>query len=232
LRTYELVTIFTPETLDDAVPESTERVHKLILNKGGAIGRIQRWGKRRLSYPINHHTEGHYVLTNFEMEPTEMSTLDSELQVSEEILRHMIVRVDEEVLKAEIAASEAAAARQAEQAAARAAAQAESEKAREAEATVANESATATAEDATPTATAEDTQAEATAEEAPAATEEEPATADAKVETVAADAAPAETDDSEGGSPTESETPTASDEPETEEPAKEDGDESESKGAS
>jgi small subunit ribosomal protein S6 len=214
LRTYELVTIFTPETLDDAVPESTERVHKLILNKGGAIGRIQRWGKRRLSYPINHHTEGHYVLTNFEMEPTEMSTLDSELQVSEEILRHMIVRVDEEVLKAEIAAGEAAAARQAEQAAARAAAQAESEKAREAEATVAAESATATAE------------------EAPAATEEEPATAEAKVETVAADAAPVETDDSEGGSPTESETPTARDEPETEEPAEENGDESESKGAS
>ena len=214
MRTYELVTIFTPETLDDAVPESTERVHKLILNKGGAIGRIQRWGKRRLSYPINHHTEGHYVLTNFEMEPTEMSTLDSELQVSEEILRHMIVRVDEEVLKAEIAAGEAAAARQAEQAAARAAAQAESEKAREAEATVAAESATATTE------------------EAPAATEEEPATAEAKVETVAADAAPAETDDSKSGPPTESETPTASDEPETEEPAEENGDESESKGAS
>ncbi len=232
MRTYELVTIFTPETLDDAVPDSTERVHKLISNKGGAIGRIQHWGKRRLSYPINHHTEGHYVLTNFEMEPTEMSTLDSELQVSEEILRHMIVRVDEEVLKAEIAAGQAAAARQAEQAAARAAAQAESEKAREAEATVAAESATATAEDATPTATAEDTQAEATAEEAPAATEEEPATAEAKVETVAADAAPVETDDGKGGPPTESETPTASDEPETEEPAKEDGDESESKGAS
>ena len=233
MRTYELVTIFSPETLDDAVPESTERVHKLILNKGGTIGRMQRWGKRRLSYPINHHTEGHYVLTNFELEPTEMSTLDSELQVSEEILRHLIVRVDEERLKVEIAASEAAAARQAEQAAARAAAQAESERAREAEAAAANEAAAAAteAETAKEAAPAGDAQPEAAAKEAPVVVDEKPVTAEGAVEPIAADGAEAETDDSKDDPPTDSDTSTAGEEPGPEEPAKEDDGESESKGA-
>ncbi|MFQ5872908.1 MAG: 30S ribosomal protein S6, partial [Dehalococcoidia bacterium] len=90
MRSYELVTIVTPETADEAVPATTEKVHQLIQNKGGTITDVQRWGRRKLSYAIDHHTEGHYVLTRFTLDPHLMSELDSELRVSEDVIRHLI----------------------------------------------------------------------------------------------------------------------------------------------
>ncbi|MFQ5933650.1 MAG: 30S ribosomal protein S6, partial [Dehalococcoidia bacterium] len=98
MRDYEIVTIFTPDTADDAVPGTTEKIHQLILNKEGSVGKVQRWGRRRLSYPIDHHTEGHYVVTRFSLEPQLISELDAELRVSEDVIRHLIVRVDSEGL--------------------------------------------------------------------------------------------------------------------------------------
>ena len=94
MRSYELVTIFTPDTSDDGVPATIEKTHQLIQNKGGTIIDVQRWGRRKLSYSIDHHTEGHYVLTRFTLDPHLMSELDSELQVSEDVIRHLIVGVE------------------------------------------------------------------------------------------------------------------------------------------
>ncbi|MEE9198626.1 MAG: 30S ribosomal protein S6, partial [Dehalococcoidia bacterium] len=91
-----MVTIVDPEVAEDDVPGTTERVNQLIENKGGTVTKVERWGRRRLSYPIKHHTEGHYVLTQFKLDPQLTSELESEIQVSEDIIRHLIIRVEEQ----------------------------------------------------------------------------------------------------------------------------------------
>ncbi|MCH8087244.1 MAG: 30S ribosomal protein S6, partial [Chloroflexi bacterium] len=96
MQSYEIITIVDPQVSDDGVLEATEKLNRLILNKGGTLGRVQRWGRRRLAYPINRHTEGHYVLTHFVLDPQLTSELSTELQVSEEVLKHMIVKIEAE----------------------------------------------------------------------------------------------------------------------------------------
>ena len=107
MRTYEMVTIVDPEMPDEVVPETNERLSQLIKNKGGTVTKMQRWGRRRLSYPIKHHTEGHYVLTQFELDPSLALELDAEIRVSEDVLRHMILRTEDQTAKPQIEASEA-----------------------------------------------------------------------------------------------------------------------------
>lgn len=94
MRSYELVTIISPEMADDDVPQMTEKVSQLVINRGGTIDKVQRWGKRKLSYPIKRHLEGHYVLTQFTLDPNLASEVESELRVSEDILKYLIVRID------------------------------------------------------------------------------------------------------------------------------------------
>ena len=96
MQSYEIITIVDPQVSDDEVLEATEKLNRLILNKGGTLGRVQRWGRRRLAYPIKRHTEGHYVLTHFVLDPQLTSELSTELQVSEEVLKHMIVKIEAE----------------------------------------------------------------------------------------------------------------------------------------
>ena len=96
MRSYELITIVSPEVTDEDVPSTAERVNKLIENKKGSVTKVQRWGKRKLAYPIKHHVEGHYLLTHFELDPQLTSELESELQVSEDIIRHMLIRLEDQ----------------------------------------------------------------------------------------------------------------------------------------
>lgn len=94
MRSYELVTIISPEMPDEDIPQTIERVGQLIVGKGGTIDKVQRWGRRKLSYPIKRHLEGHYALTQFTLDPNLTSELESELRVSEDVLKYLLVRID------------------------------------------------------------------------------------------------------------------------------------------
>jgi small subunit ribosomal protein S6 len=96
LRDYELVMIVSPEVADENVPVAIEKVSQFITNKGGAIVEINQWGRRRLAYPIKHFSEGIYVLTQFKLAPQLAAELEANLQISEEILRHLLVRSGKE----------------------------------------------------------------------------------------------------------------------------------------
>ena len=53
------------------------------------------WGRRKLAYPIQRHQEGNYVLTQLNMDPQKTGELERSLQISEEVLRHLLIRLDE-----------------------------------------------------------------------------------------------------------------------------------------
>lgn len=95
LRNYELVMIISPDVAEEDVPGTIEKVTQIVTSKGGAIVEVAPWGRRKLAYPINHFKEGNYVLTRFKLEPGMTAELEASLQISGDILRHLIVRVDD-----------------------------------------------------------------------------------------------------------------------------------------
>jgi len=93
LRDYELVLIISPEIVDEALETTIDKVSRFITEKGGVISDIERWGKRKLAYPIKRFMEGSYVLTRFKLSPTSCKELEAKLQVSEEVLRHLLIKL-------------------------------------------------------------------------------------------------------------------------------------------
>ena len=91
LRDYELVLIISPEVVEEKLDATIDNLSQFITEKGGTISDIERWGKRRLAYPIEHFMEGSYVLARFKLKPALGKELEANLQISEEVLRHLLV---------------------------------------------------------------------------------------------------------------------------------------------
>jgi len=94
LRNYELMLIVSPEVMDESLDATVDRVSRLITEKGGTVSNVERWGKRRLAYPIGHFSEGNYVLTRFEFKSDLGKELEAKLLISEDILRHLLIRIE------------------------------------------------------------------------------------------------------------------------------------------
>ena len=88
--------IVSPAVADENVPAAIERVSQFITARGGTIVEVDQWGRRKLAYPIKHFSEGIYVLTQFKLAPQLAAELEANLQISEEILRHLLVRSGKE----------------------------------------------------------------------------------------------------------------------------------------
>ncbi len=93
LRDYELVVIFNPQVVEEKFDATIDSVSQFITEKGGTIADVERWGKKRLAYPIEHFMEGSYVLTRFSLKPALSKELEANLQISEEVLRHLLVKL-------------------------------------------------------------------------------------------------------------------------------------------
>ena len=93
LRDYELVLIISPEVVEEKFEATIDSVSQFITEKGGIVSNVERWGKRRLAYPIEHFMEGSYVLTRFRLKPALSKELEVNLQISEEVLRHLLVKL-------------------------------------------------------------------------------------------------------------------------------------------
>lgn len=93
MRPYEVMVIYEPGLEEDAVRAAVDRSTQLIRARGGTPGRVDRWGKRRLAYEINHQREGYYVLVEANAEPDVMAELDRSLHLADEVLRHKVIRL-------------------------------------------------------------------------------------------------------------------------------------------
>jgi small subunit ribosomal protein S6 len=122
LRDYEILYIVRPDLDEEHVNEAVTSVTKLIENLGGNPQKTDMWGRRRLAYEVQHLREGHYVLTDFQVEPARVPEMEATLKISDTVFRHLIVRKPEPSRKtaamARKRAAAAAAAAEAEAAAA------------------------------------------------------------------------------------------------------------------
>lgn len=89
-KNYELVFVVKPNT-DEEVREAVLNKIKEVVSTNGEVTKVDAWGMKRLAYPIAKHTEGYYVLVNFEAGVEVPKELDRNLKINENVIRHMIV---------------------------------------------------------------------------------------------------------------------------------------------
>jgi small subunit ribosomal protein S6 len=98
LRDYEVLYIVRADLDDEKVQDAVKRVNTLIERSGGSLERTNLWGKRKLAYEVKHQKEGSYVLQDFQFDPSRVPELEAGLKITEEVLRHLIVRKPEKVV--------------------------------------------------------------------------------------------------------------------------------------
>lgn len=94
-RKYELVYVMKPEATEAEVAELQAQVESIIARVGGTLEKSDVWGRRKLAYDIGKHKEGFYVLHFITGTGELMKEIDRRLRVTEGLLRHLVVRVDE-----------------------------------------------------------------------------------------------------------------------------------------
>jgi small subunit ribosomal protein S6 len=101
VRQYELIYITPPESTEEALAELHQQVQAVVDRFGGTIEKTENWGRRKLAYEIAGHREGVYVLEVINGPAALTAELDRRLRVFDIVIRHMVVRVDEELAVAE-----------------------------------------------------------------------------------------------------------------------------------
>jgi small subunit ribosomal protein S6 len=91
MREYEIMLILPPDAEDEAVDAVVERITGILAERGGEVGQVDKWGRRRLAYEITHHTEGYYVIVRFTAEPGAIPELDRVLHLADEVVRFKVV---------------------------------------------------------------------------------------------------------------------------------------------
>ena len=101
VRQYELVYIALPDSSEEVLADLHQQVAAVVDRFGGTIDRTEAWGRRKLAYDIKNHREGNYVLEVISGPGAMTAELDRRLRVLDAVMRHLIVRVDEELAVAE-----------------------------------------------------------------------------------------------------------------------------------
>ncbi len=96
MRHYEIVFLVHPDQ-SDQVPAMVERYRGIMESNGGAVHRLEDWGRRQLAYPINKLIKAHYVLMNVECGKEELDELLSAFRFNDAVIRNLVIKRDEAV---------------------------------------------------------------------------------------------------------------------------------------
>jgi len=94
VRDYELVLVVSPQADSDGATAVLQRVKRFVAEHGGAVTEEEQWGLRRLAYPIKKFREGNYFLTRFRLEPNDAKELEEAIKLSEQVIRHLLLKVE------------------------------------------------------------------------------------------------------------------------------------------
>jgi small subunit ribosomal protein S6 len=96
-RQYELVYILAPETGEQEIADLHTQIEQIVQRFGGTVDKTDNWGRRKLAYEIGHHREGVYVVETITGSGELMKEIDRRLRVIDTVIRHLTVRVDEDL---------------------------------------------------------------------------------------------------------------------------------------
>ena len=92
IRDYELVMVLRPEVTDEQVTEILQRVRDMVAQADGEVTEEDRWGLRRLAYPIQKLMEGYYVQLHLSMDADRVREMERTMNTWEELLRYLVMR--------------------------------------------------------------------------------------------------------------------------------------------
>jgi small subunit ribosomal protein S6 len=95
MHEYELTFIVRSDVEEPDLTAVIDRVKALITDNGGEVTKLDLWGTRRLAYPIKHMREGQYVFMIVQAPPQTIVEIERGIKLSEDILRHLFVRIDQ-----------------------------------------------------------------------------------------------------------------------------------------
>ena len=96
-RQYELVYIVTPEASEQEIADLHAQIEQIVQRFNGTLDKTENWGRKRLAYDIGHHREGNSVVETITGWGELMKEIDRRLRVIDQVIRHLVVRVDEEL---------------------------------------------------------------------------------------------------------------------------------------
>jgi small subunit ribosomal protein S6 len=94
MRRYELMLVLRPDLPDDRVQALLDRSTRSITGESGQIVKVSPWGRRRLAYPIGQYREGSYYIVLFDAPAEAVAELERGLNITEEVMRHLVTRVE------------------------------------------------------------------------------------------------------------------------------------------
>jgi small subunit ribosomal protein S6 len=94
LYDYEVALIIRPEVEEEGQEALIEGVSEILTSDGGEVQDVEKWGRRRLAYPIRKVQEGHYFFIQGQFSASVLPELERRIKLNEDILRHMVVRTD------------------------------------------------------------------------------------------------------------------------------------------
>jgi len=94
MTAYEMVVVLKPQMEEEILEKAVTRIEEAVKNGKGEVVKNEHWGKRRLAYEIAGFTEGYYLLLQIKLPRTGIQELEHVLKISDEVIRHMIVKTD------------------------------------------------------------------------------------------------------------------------------------------
>ena len=92
MNKYELLYIIASDVAEEKREELIKKFASLVESKGGVVEGIDKWGMKKLAYPINYKNEGFYVLMNLQMNPADVDAMAKLMNITEGIIRQMFVK--------------------------------------------------------------------------------------------------------------------------------------------
>jgi small subunit ribosomal protein S6 len=100
MRLYDVVVLVTPDLADEDAIKLAGEYRKILADGGAKFVKEEPWGRRRLAFPIERKREATYVYWQVEAEPAVIAEAERRMRLSDQVLRHLAVRVDEELRRA------------------------------------------------------------------------------------------------------------------------------------
>ena len=100
MRLYDVVVLVTPDLADEDAIKLAGDYRKILADGGARFVKEEPWGRRRLAFPIERKREATYVYWQVEAEPAVIAEAERRMRLSDQVLRHLAVRVDQELRRA------------------------------------------------------------------------------------------------------------------------------------
>ena len=92
MNKYEMLFIIDNAVSDEGKEAIVSKLSQIVTDDGGQIEKVDKWGAKKLAYPINYKNDGFYVLMNFECKPELVAEVERQFRINDQILRHMVVK--------------------------------------------------------------------------------------------------------------------------------------------